>query len=73
MSLIAVEVEIDDGVLTAREPHRLPKHGVGLLTVLTPEEPLDGHRRRVFLPLVHCVPGTVVNPTVEDLDDSLWN
>lgn len=73
MSLITVEVDIDHGSLTVREPHLLPERGRGLLTVLQSEQPSPAARTRVKLPLIHCAPGTVVNPTVEELDDSLWD
>lgn len=72
MSLITVEVKIDHGSLTARDSHLLPERGVGLLTVVRSEDVVDGKKSRVELPLVHCVPGTLVNPTAEDLDESLW-
>jgi len=29
-------------------------------------------RKRVELPLIRCKPGTVINPTPEELDASLW-
>jgi hypothetical protein len=35
MNPLTVEVEIDHGKLTAKEPHLLPDKGRGLLTVLT--------------------------------------
>lgn len=72
MSLITVEVEIDHGKLTAKQPHLLPEQGTGLLTILRSEETATP-KRRVQLPLVHCESGTLVNPTAEDLDASLWD
>lgn len=36
MSLITVEVEIDHGKLTPKQPHLLPETGRGMLTVFTP-------------------------------------
>jgi hypothetical protein len=30
-------------------------------------------RQRVQLPLIHCQPGTIINPTPEELDASLWD
>ncbi len=72
MSLITVEVEIDHGSLTVKEPHLLPERGKGLLTVVQ-SEPVPSARTRVVLPLIHCAPGTIVNPTAEELDDSLWD
>ena len=72
MSLITVEVEIDHGSLIARDSHLLPERGVGLLTIVGAEEVTCVERHRVSLPLVHCTPGTIVNPTSEELDESLW-
>ena len=34
MSMVTIEVEIDHGKVTPDEPHLLPEHGRGLLTVL---------------------------------------
>lgn len=73
MSLITVEVEIDHGKLTPKEPHLLPEQGTGLLTILRAEENAASPRRRVELPLVRCQPGTQINSTGEDLDASLWD
>jgi len=72
MSLITMEVQIDHGTLTAKEPQLLPETGAGLLMIIRPgESPLTA-RTPVELPLVRCAPGTVINPTAEDLDASLW-
>jgi hypothetical protein len=70
---ITVEVDIEHGKLTARQPGLLPDTGTGLLTVLPSSEGSVPLRTRVSLPLVRCVPGTFVSPTAEDLDDSLWD
>lgn len=35
MSMVTIEVEIDHGKVTPVEPHLLPEHGRGWLTVLT--------------------------------------
>lgn len=70
---ITVEVDIDHGKLTARQPQLLPETGTGLLTVSAPAQGGAATRRRVSLPLVRCRPGTVLAPTAEDLDDSLWD
>ena len=72
MSLITVEVEIDHGSLTTRDSHLLPERGVGLLTVVRSEDVTREKKSRVDFPLVHCVPGSIVNPTTEELDESLW-
>lgn len=76
MSLLTVEVEIVHGVVTPKEPHLLPEKGVGLLTVLAsalaePQPP--ARRERVQLPLVCCQPRTVIHPTKDELDASLWD
>ncbi len=73
MRAITVEVDIEHGKLTARQPHLLPETGIGLLTILPPDERSVPPRSRVSLPLVRCVRGTVLNPTAEELDDSLWD
>jgi len=70
---IRVEVDIDHGRLTARQPDLLPETGIGLLTVLPPGEETGSPRARVRMPIVRCVPGTILNPTAEDLDASLWD
>ncbi len=72
MDSITVEVDIEHGKLTARQPHLLPETGTGLLTVLSAGESVLPPQRRVSLPLVRCAPGTQLNPTVEELDDSVW-
>ncbi len=73
MSPITVEVDIEHGTLTARHPHLLPETGIGLMTILPPAEGSLPPRSRVSLPLVRCVRGTFLNPTAEELDDSLWD
>jgi hypothetical protein len=72
MSLITVEVQIDHGRVTPKEPHLLPEAGTGLLTILRSEPSPSLPRQRVSLPLIRCAPGTLVNPTAEELDASLW-
>lgn len=73
MDSITVEVDIDHGKLTPRQPHLLPETGTGLLTILTPVEEAVPPRTRTSLPIIRCAPGTVVNPTAEELDESLWD
>jgi hypothetical protein len=76
MSLITIEVEIDHGKIIPREPAKLPEHGNGLLTILSPNGPDEARpprRERISFPLIHGKPGTVINPTPEDLDASLWD
>ena len=75
MSFTTVEVEIDHGQLVAREPHLLPENGLGLLTILRESSAVlnEAARKRVELPLVRGATGTVIEPTPEDLDASLWD
>ncbi|MGA2064172.1 MAG: hypothetical protein ABSG86_04355 [Thermoguttaceae bacterium] len=73
MTRITVEVDIEHGRLTARQPHLLPETGTGLLTIVPSGEGSVPPRSRVGLPLVRCVRGTLLNPTAEELDDSLWD
>jgi hypothetical protein len=77
MSYVTLEVDIDHGRVVPREPAKLPETGSGLLTIL---QPANGQgtapkpaRQRVQLPLIHCQPGTIINPTPEELDASLWD
>lgn len=76
MSYVTVEVEIDHGRVVARGPEALPEKGRGLLTILQSAAPpvpaAEPVRQRVELPLIRCKPGTVINPTPEELDVSLW-
>ena len=76
MSYVTVEVNIDHGRIVPREPDKLPEQGNGLLTILQPaaEQTISPKpaRVRVELPLIRCQPGTVINPTPEELDASLW-
>ena len=73
MDSITVEVEIEHGKLTARQPHLLPESGIGLMTILSPANGEAPPPSRVKLPLVRCAAGTQVNPTAEELDVSLWD
>ncbi len=73
MNPVTVEVDIEHGRLTARQPHLLPETGSGLLTILSADETKAPPRSRVNLPIVRCVPGTVLDPTAEELDESLWD
>ena len=73
MGAITVEVDIEHGRLTARQPHLLPESGVGLLTILGASGGEVKQKSRVSLPLVHCAGGSLVKPTAEELDDSLWD
>lgn len=72
MGRITIEVIIEHGKLTLMQPQLLPDTGVGLLTIQPANEVSVSPRSRVSLPLVRCVSGTLLNPTAEELDDSLW-
>jgi len=73
MGPITIEVDIEHGTLVARQPHLLPEKGVGIMTVISQGETSPPPRSRASLPLVRCAPGTRINPTVEELDASLWD
>ena len=71
MSYITVQVDIDHGKVTAREPEKLPIKATGVLTVLSPEP--SRPRRRVVLPLIRGDGKHLINPTAQELDASLWD
>ena len=73
MSLLTVEVDFEQGRLTAREPHLLPERGHGLLTVLAPPAPaasasfaiatgLDG------LPVIRANGGVITSGLVREIE-----
>lgn len=76
MSYVTVEVDIAQGRVTPREPQKLPSKGNGLLTILpspalfAPEPQMA--RQKVELPLIQGDGKRTIDPTVEDLDRSLW-
>jgi hypothetical protein len=74
MSYITVEVQIEAGQITAREPDKLPEKATGLLTILAGPEKLHSAipRRKVHLPLIEGNVQRQINPTKEQLDESLW-
>ena len=72
MNLVTMEVEIDHGTLKAKEPDLLPETGSGLLIILSPLPGAASVHSPVTLPLVRCAPGTIVDPTADELDESLW-
>lgn len=72
MNYVTLEVEIDHGKLIAKQPERLPVSGKGLLTILPPSTETEV-RSRVQLPLVIGDGRRIINPTREELDDSLWD
>ena len=71
MSYITVQVDIDHGKVIPREPEKLPAKATGVLTFLSPEA--QKPRRRVVLPLIRGDGTHLINPTVEELDASLWD
>lgn len=76
MSYRTLEVEIDHGTVVAKGGDPLPVKASGLLTIidsLRRESAPELGRKRVTAPLIQCKPGSVINPTRSDLDDSLWD
>jgi hypothetical protein len=76
MNYTAIEAEILHGRITVKEPQKLPEQGRGLLIVLPhmpPANIADRPRSRVRLPLIHGDAKRKINPTPEELDDSLWD
>ena len=73
MRYVTVEVDIEHGRISAREPEKLPEKAVGLLTIL-PEVKVNPppERRRVEVPLISGDGIHKINPTPQDLDASLW-
>ncbi|MBI5386337.1 MAG: hypothetical protein HZA90_16830 [Verrucomicrobia bacterium] len=76
MSYVTVEVEIARGRIVLSEPERLPQTGRGLLTILQPAASspavLKPPRQRVELPLIRGDGKSLIHPTPEELDASLW-
>lgn len=76
MEYTALEAEIHDGQITVLQPDKLPAEGRGLLIVLPPAASATQDvlsPRRVALPII-CGDGRrTIDPTPEELDDSLWN
>jgi hypothetical protein len=74
MTYRTVEVEIDHGKVVPKDPEKLPQTGTGLLTILTaPQHSEMPVRRRAKWPIIHCKPGTKIDPSPEELDASLWD
>lgn len=76
MNYTTVEAEIDHGLVTVKEPEKLPERARGLLIVLPPETLTDAakqHGQRVRLPLIQGDGQHLINPTPEELDASLWD
>lgn len=75
MSYVTVEVDIEHGRIVAREPEKLPEKATGLLTILQPngsQAGTEAGRQRVQLPLIRGDGQRIINPTLEELDASLW-
>ncbi len=74
MTYRTVEVQIDHGKVVPKDPDKLPQSGKGLLTILSvPQHHGIPVRGRAKLPVIHCKPGTKINPSPEELDASLWD
>lgn len=74
--VMTVRAHFDGRVIVPDEPVDLPINAPLDLDIKpanggspTTPKPL---RKRVELPLIRCKPGTVINPTPEELDASLW-
>ena len=71
MSLLTVEIEIDHGKLTPANPHLLPEHGRGLLTLLP-----DGAAARAVsigtgadgLPVIRSTGGVITSALVREIE-----
>lgn len=71
MNPLTVEVEIDHGKLTTRQPHLLPEKGRGVLTVLPPEE--EGMRYSVVtgadgLPVIRARGAVITSAVVREAE-----
>ena len=74
MNYTMLEAQIEHGLVTVKEPEKLPEMGYGLLIVL-PAEAARGEPTgvRVKLPLIRGDGQRPIDPTAEDLDASLWD
>ncbi len=70
MNYTAIEAEISNGQISVAEPEKLPDRGRGVLIVFA--ESVQRPRKPVVLPLIKCVGNLMINPTPEELDDSIW-
>jgi len=73
---MTVRAHYDGKVIVPDEPVDLPVNTPLDLDVRpangTPAVAPKPVRKRVEPPLIRCKPGTVINPTPEELDASLW-
>lgn len=76
MDYTTIEADILHGQVTVKEPQKLPDQGRGLLIVLPQTRAAEVAARprvRVKLPLIRGDSTQKINPTPEELDDSLWD
>jgi hypothetical protein len=76
MNYTTIEAEINHGLVTVKEPEKLPEQGKGLLIVLPAEPSAESgnkHKVRVRLPLIQGDGQRQICPTPEELDASLWD
>ena len=71
MNYVTVEVKIEHGQITTREPEKLPEKGTGLLTIISPDNG-EPKRKKAEVPLIRGDGKRIINPTSQDLDASLW-
>jgi len=76
MSYVTVEVKIEHGRITTKEPEKLPENATGLLTIFPDAngsaDRSQGIRKKVDLPLIRGDGKHIINPTSQELDASLW-
>lgn len=73
MSMVTIEVEINHGKVTPVEPHLLPEHGRGLLTVLAAS---SGNGTAAFsieseadgLPVIRAKGGVITSALVREIE-----
>lgn len=73
MSLLTVEVDFEQGRLTAREPHLLPERGHGLLTVLASPAPVPPASFAITagpdgLPVIRANGGVITSGLVREIE-----
>jgi len=72
MSYVTLEVEIDHGSVTVKEPEKLPLNAKGLLTIFPEATPMP-QGERIEFPLIKGNGRRIIDPTREELDASLWD
>lgn len=73
MSLLTVEVEIEHGRMTTKEPHLLPERGRGLLTVLAAESAMESPKFSIGtgpdgLPVIRGNRGVITAALVREIE-----